>query len=104
MDAPAGAAGQSANETAGHRLVGQFFAKPVKGAGKSMPHQAAANRAKFVVDPDRNLQTPGPEKHRSRDKDEITEQREKTQRGTRTPVHANLSTRQQREMLGQGKP
>src|SRR5262245_10830724 len=35
MDAPAGAAGQPANETAWHRLAGQFFPKPVKGTGKA---------------------------------------------------------------------
>jgi len=57
-----------------------------------MPDQAAANGAKFIIHPNRNFEALGPQNRSARDKNYVAENGQKTQSGTRTPIHIDFST------------
>jgi hypothetical protein len=52
-----------------------------------VPDQAAAHGAKFVIHPDGNFKSLGPENCCAAGKDRVTKDREKTQRRTGAPIH-----------------
>lgn len=69
-------ASQTADETRGRRFASQLFTKAMKRSGKGMPDDAAANRAEFIIDPNRNVETIGPQEHSARNEHNVTENRE----------------------------
>ena len=82
---------QSANETGGNSLAGQFFPKPVERSRESMPDQAAPDRTKFVIHPKRNLKALRPRNDLPANKNEITNHRKKT---SAEPVPQYIQTSQ----------
>lgn len=76
IDAAAGLSSQMAHKSGGRSFPSQFFTKPMTSSGNSVAYYAAANRAEFVVHPNRNIQTIGPQEHRAASKRQVTENSE----------------------------
>lgn len=85
-------AGEATDKTGRFGGAGDLFTKAVKARGNGMTNEAAADRAEFIINPDGNVDTVGPEKNSAANEHQIAKDGEKTQRGTGTPNQADSFT------------
>ncbi len=87
IDAAARGPGQATYETGRASLTGDFFPKAVEFGGNGVANDAAANRTKLVVHPDRDIEAISPEQNSSAYRYGVAKNCKQTQRGPGAPNH-----------------
>ena len=91
VDAAAGVPGQTADKAGGFGVAGHLFAEAVEPEGDRVTNDAAADGAKFVMYPNRNIPTVEPEKGRAASENPVTQKSKKSESRTGTPEHKDLA-------------
>lgn len=82
-------AGEATDKAGRFGGAGDLFTKAVKARRNGMANEATADGAEFIINPNGNVDTVGPEKNSAANEHQIAQYGKKPQRGTGTPNQAD---------------